>query len=220
MRSGSRYFAISRTRRRTSRATWSRSRRRSSGSSRRLQPLELGDARPLAVDREEAPAGEPERVLDDAAAEGRVRLEEVGRQLGEGAREDVLPRRSTAAGAGHDQLEPAQAVRRPVELRAAGLLEGLHLGEGPLRLREPTLQVLGRPGEAHERVLAAPLHLEPELLLGAGHVVERLLQAIDGGIGGRARGPKRRGERVADEDGEQEPGEGEDGGEGVHRRPA
>ena len=218
MRSGSRYFAISRARRADLPRDLLAQAAPLVGVVRRLQPLELGGARPLAVDGQQAPAGEPQRVLDDAAAESRVHLQQVRRQLREGAREDVLARRPPAAGAGHHELEPPQAVGGPVELRAAGLLEGLHLRERALRLREPPLQVLGGAREAHERVLAAPLRLEAELLLAAVQAVERFADPLDrGGVGRRGRGPARRRERVADEDGEGEAGEHEDGGERVHR---
>ena len=102
--------------------------------------------------------------------------------------------------------------------RAAGLLEGLHLGERPLGVREPPLQALGHVGETGERVLAPPLRLEPDLLLGAGQAVECLLEPLERGlVGVRGRGPPRRRERVADEDREGEAGEHEDGGERVHR---
>jgi hypothetical protein len=165
-----------------------------------------GRPRPLAVDRQQAPPGQAQRVLDDAAAEGHVRLQEVRRKLREGAGEHVLPRRAAGAGAGEDELEPPQAVGRPVELGAAGLLEGLHLRERALRLREAALKVLGGAREAGEGVLAAPLQLEPQRVLGARHPVERRLEPFDGpGIGGGRRGT-RCSQRVADQDGEQEPG--------------
>ena len=199
---------------RTSRATCSRSRRRSARVVRLLQPLEAGRARPLAVDGQEPAAGEPQRVLDDRAPEGRVRFQQVGRELAERPREDVLARGAAAAGAGHDHLEPPEAVRRAVELRAARLLDRLHLGQHALRRRQAALQVLGRAREADERGLAPLLHLEAHLLLRAGHAVEHLLEAL------RAPATARRGEHVADEGAERERGEDEDGGERVHAVPA
>ena len=86
-----------------------------------------------------------------------------------------------------------------------------------MRQGEPPLQVLGGAGERSDGVLPPALRLDPDLILGAGQAVERLLDPLDRGrVGPGRRGAARRRERVADEHREDESGEGEDGEERVH----
>ncbi len=184
------------------------------GIVRRLQPLQLGDARPLAVDREQAPPRQAQGVLDDLPLEGRVPLEHVRGQGGEGAADHALARRAASARAGHHELEAAEAVGGPVELGAAGLLEGLHLGERALGEGDPALEVLGGSGEGGERVLARALGLEAHLLLQAGDAVQRLLQA---GRLSPGSGPASGGQSVAEKGGEDGGDEGEEQAGRVHR---
>jgi hypothetical protein len=134
----------------------------------RVEPLEARRARPLAVDGQEASAGKAQRVLDDAAPEGDVRLQQVGGELVEGPGEDVLAGRSPAPGAGDDGLETPEAVGSPVQLPPAGDLQRLHLGEVALGGGEPALQTLGHVGEAAQGVLPPFLHVVPKALLGLG----------------------------------------------------
>ena len=191
------------------------------GVVRRLQALELGGARPLAVYRQQTPAGEPQRVLDDrppkaafissrsggSCASARARtFSPAAPRLPEPATTSSRRRRLSVA---RSSCEPRACSRAFTSASARCACASL------------PCKVLGGPREADERVLAAPLRLQAQLVLAPGHVVERLLQPIDGGgVGGRFRRPPRPGQRVADQHGEDQSGESEDGGERIHCRPA
>ena len=143
------------------------------------QALEGRHARPLAVDREEAPTGQAKGVLHDLVAESHVDREQVRRELAEGARQDVLPADAPRRRAGDHGLQALQRVGGLLHLPRAPLLERLHLGQGLLRGADLPADPEGGVGELLDRRLTPLLDVAAKLVLGAGHALELSLKLAE-----------------------------------------
>jgi aminoglycoside 6'-N-acetyltransferase len=107
-----------------------------------LERLELGERRPLRVDREPTSVGKDEPELDDLAVEANVGLQQAGRQLRQPLAQDVLARAAGGRSAGEHRGEAADDLTLLRLGQAALLVAHAKLVERPPGSLEALSQLL------------------------------------------------------------------------------
>ena len=128
---GSRYCATSFARATTAFSTARAQASRSTASVGGLEGLELGERRPLRVDRQPAPVGQQQPELHDPAADAEVGGEHGRRQRREVIAQDVLAGTTLRRAAGEHRGEPADHLALLAVAAAALLLADAELLERP-----------------------------------------------------------------------------------------
>ena len=117
------------------------------GVLRAVEALQAGRARPLAVDGQQASAGQAQGIFHAPVPEGGIALEHVGGELRQRPGQDVFSGRSTAAGAGHDRRRSLPGSPPPPGPGPARMPRALAAAPGGARAGpEPRGPGPGRPG--------------------------------------------------------------------------
>ena len=190
---GSRYCATSRARPATTFSSARAHASTSTGILRRGKRLELGERRPLGVDRQPPAVGQQQTELDHLAAHPEIGDQHAGGQLGKVLTQDVLARPALRRAAGEDGGEPTDHVTMLGLDRPALLLTHGELVECSTRAIETRTKLLRRRGRGWppRRRVAGVRPTGPR-------VATRAVQRRRGSVGSRRRaGPRRAGRPAA-----------------------